>query len=836
MEHWGDPWADADANHDEPPKHEVATPPPQHASFAPAPVLLNGFLDDAGWGSNEDEGFGGWAAEPPKVEETAETRVNGTENQIGWDAIDDKGTANESPKEQEENLPERNGWNVDEEDTEALRLDDNVDPETSDSATTIHADDVAFSAAKDSAEPLHADDDLSTRPSTSPSDTSRNETSAESPRTSFEEDRSNEKCHISRETVEKEASEAIPEEGVLAPEPTQVEGEQADEDFGDFEEDHLTQDTPEEKEQLDTSFSEGEESRDVQQNESKDARPPSHESGTKHGLDQGLLSQLFRPAKMPSELPEAPDDPVSSTSTRKAWYRLSRKQTMREYNSGTVDDNYVRVNWKTSHIRSEVVKTVSRWATEDRMAGRGPGARASFYWDTPAPPPMDPFHARKKSSISVSSPVGMPTRDNVPKLETDVPAAFNWSSPSAGANPWGEPTEDVRAVSSPVVPPKHTSVARLQRQERPVSADLTPRPKDPTSHKRTATTVDLFNGTAPAPLISPLSPPKPPTTTPADPWATLGALDTNPPPAPTSNIPQADDEDEDWGEMVESPVVSAKTPIADMSAFSAPPSRNATVSTPSTTPRSIRSSPLQPLPPTSGSKHASPIVRLKGTVSPTSALFKANAFVPASVEDGPIGPGMLKARKRETEPTADSPPRAMAQLDEVLDTTQADATVPRETVSTPEDEFSPFEASLPSPTPDPAKATSPPPPQTHTDPEPEPTHDLDLSIFDTPLLSTSTSTAAPPPPISASNDDPWSIFDDPAPAPIPKAYSTRSTRSTSTTSTPSAFTRTPPRPMATPPKQPLTSATSSAQRRKAEEDEIIRAIIEGLPDLGYMLR
>jgi hypothetical protein len=227
-------------------------------------------------------------------------------------------------------------------------------------------------------------------------------------------------------------------------------------------------------------------------------------------------------------------------------------------------------------------------------------------------------------------------------------------------------------------------------------------------------------------------------------------------------------------------------------------------------------------------------------VSPTSALFKPNAFVPASVEDGPIGPGLLKARKRETEAVADSPPRAMAQLDEVLDIAKAEATVPRDTVSTPEnaveDEFSAFEASLPSPIPE--LANSPPhlpPPQTHTDPNPDPTHDLDISIFDSPLPTTSTSTAPPPPPVSASNDDPWSIFDTPAPIPA-AAHSTRSRRSTSTTSTPPAFTRTPPRPVATPPKQPLTSATSSAQRRKAEEDEIIRAIVEGLPDLGYMLR
>jgi hypothetical protein len=39
-----------------------------------------------------------------------------------------------------------------------------------------------------------------------------------------------------------------------------------------------------------------------------------------------------------------------------------------------------------------------------------------------------------------------------------------------------------------------------------------------------------------------------------------------------------------------------------------------------------------------------------------------------------------------------------------------------------------------------------------------------------------------------------------------------------------------------PPVQPLTSATSSAQRRKTIEDGVIHDILRGLPDLGYMLR
>lgn len=858
MDHWGDPWADAnaDANDHDPPKQAVASPPPQHATFAPAPVVLNGFLDDAGWGSAEDEGFGGWAEESRAVQEP---RVNGMDGEKGWEEPSRDERRSLDIAEEDEKLPERNEWSLVDEDADELE-EDNVDPETSDSATTIQGDHVPAPTAKDSAESLPVDDDLSTRPSTSPSDTSHNEIPAESPRTSFGEERAAEKARASPE-LEKDKTAALAEEEGPALEHTQVESADAGNDFGDFE-DNVAQDATEPQllESLDQSLPEPS-SLDVDggtdsfmTGEEKHSTPTSRDHNSEHsseyGSDQTLLSQLFPTTKPLPSLREAPDDPVNSTAARKAWYRLSRKQTMREYNSGTAaDDNYIRVTWKTSHIRSEVIKTVSRWATEDRMAGRGPGARASFYWDTPAPPPeqmISPFHARKRSSVSVSNPVARVARESVPKLETDVPAAFDWSSPSAGGDPWRDDVGDVRAVSSPVAPPRHGTVTTLQRQgTRPVSIDLSSRPKEPSSHKRTATNTDLLSEAALAPVLSSISPPKLQTGPPADPWTTLGALDTNPPTeaAPTPAAPQVNednDDDDDWGEMVESPAVSAQTPtthfpsnsFSEPSTPSEPPTRNPTLSTPSTTPRSIRSSPNQPFPQTSGTKHASPIVRLKGTVSPTSALFKINAFVPGSVEDGPIGPGLLRARKRDGDAVDEgglTPPRAMAQMDEVLgmDMGTSDTAFRKENGNVTEDhkiedEFSAFETSLPSPVSNHPVSTTPPPPASPTPPAwPE----ADLSIFDSPLPN-----AVPPPPQTPTDhNDPWSIFDNPTAVPAPQS-------TTSTTTTPSLpFTRTPPRPATPPPKQPLTSATSSAQRRKAEEDEIVRGILEGLPDLAYML-
>ncbi|KAF2685230.1 hypothetical protein K458DRAFT_337229 [Lentithecium fluviatile CBS 122367] len=680
MDHWGDPWADAAANGDSPTKQEVATPPPQHATFTPAPVLLNGFLDDAQWGSNEDEGFGVWAASPGKPDTATQARVNGTDVRTGWEDHDE-GRKSSLDICQEDGRPlESNEWSRIEEDVE-VKEGDNVVSETSDSGTTIQPDDAPTRPTTDSAESLHPDEESSTRPSTSPSDTSHNEAATESPRTSFEEERAAGKVPIAEdEPVVQDETDIVKANEEPASAPGQADSADADDEFGDFEED-VPQDTAEFRPNeyssefpVDTLASKAD--RTISSTADEETRHAPISRVHTDGLDEDLLSQLFPPAKPRQKLEDTPQDPVHSTSTRKAWYRLSRKQTMREYNNGNVDDNYIRVTWKTSHIRSEVIKTVSRWANEDRMAGRGPGARASFYWDTPAPPHQQyTSHSRKKTSISVSNPAPA-ARHTVQPISTDVPAAFDWSSPAAGHDPWKDTSIETRAVSSPVAPSKHSAVAKLQRQEgRPMSVDLTPRTNEPTSHKRTSTNVDLLAETPPRPSFSPLEPPKPPPTNlPADPWAGLGALDTStkPPVGQEASVP----DDDEWGEMVESPAVSsAQTPtaIADMTSFSKPPTRNTTLSTPSTTPKSIRSSPLQPLAPASGSKHASPIVRLKGTVSPTSALFKVNAFVPASAEDGPIGPGLLKARNRSVESTPEKspmPPRQVAQMDRLRATSK----------------------------------------------------------------------------------------------------------------------------------------------------------------------
>ncbi|KAF2646678.1 hypothetical protein P280DRAFT_464871 [Massarina eburnea CBS 473.64] len=617
--------------------------------------------------------------------------------------------------------------------------------------------------------------------------------------------------------------------------PKLAETEEADE-FGDFEEDVVPK-TAEGQLKVEPvgqlPLSPGWGAVQVDQNVDKDvdeknldthSAAPVPSTVVPYVFDSKLLSELFPTPKATEELDKVPDDPIHCTSeTRKAWYRLTRKQTMREYKSG-LDDNYIRVTWKTSQVRSEANKVVSRWATEDRMAGRGPGARASFYWDTPVPKDQKTvFHPRHKPT-AVPNPFGQ----SVQPLKTDAPAAFGWSSSATGADPWKDDATSTRSIPSPVIP-KHIAVAKLQRQEgRGGSVDLTPRPQEPASHKRNAYSVDALN--KPTPSISPILPPPPPSSRlsmnsmndEANPWATLNALDTSTPPKPEPIVPKNEaafeNDDDDWGEMVESPAITTtQTPLPD-SFFSEPPTRNNTISTPATTPKSVRSSPSPSRVTATSSKQASPIVRLRSTISPTSALFNLNGFVPTGVEEGLIGPGILKPRSASAESTSEkssTPPRPVAQLDEVLQKGnkmgfESPKTKPQKETSVIEHDFSAFESSLP--TPNPSSRNSLPPPAQTSSTLSSWADTADFSIFESPAP---TPKAAARPPQQRYSAGPWSLFDTPAPEP---------------------FTRPPPRPITPPQIQPLTSATNSAQRRKMEEDGLIREIVNGLPDLRYMLR
>ncbi|KAF1834002.1 hypothetical protein BDW02DRAFT_355727 [Decorospora gaudefroyi] len=802
MDHWGDPWADDKS----PTKNAVTSPP-----HAPAPVLLNGFVDDAGWG-NEDETFGDWttSAGNDSTPGATETRVAGPsalENPPG--PIED-GPHWETSGDAERN---RDGWTRREE-------VDNVASETSDTSTTIPLDEDPDPGAAFSSGRLQPDDNSSARPSTSPSETSRNEATAESPRTSLE-DESGDGKHT---TVEPSSEEDAPVGE------TQGSGhvvfdekdESNEDEFGTFAKDTLWGETTPGQEDAMRESDDGlakvpeicPTKRAASPEESQPTTVVAAVAIAAPTVDQTLLDDLFPPEQNAKELDEAPDDPIYSTSARKAWYRLTRKQTMREFNSGSGsgDDNYIRVTWANSQVRSEVNKIVGRWAREDRISGIGPGARASFYWDTPAPVDsrVPRGHLRTKTSVSTSR-TAAPVRQSLPPVTTSLPAAFDWSSPTAAVDPWKQDSPDLRSLSSPTVP-KHTTADKAHMDElRAVSIDLT---RDAGETQRQTATAPAETPAVAQGIPAPVTLP---TATSSKRQENLSALDTNPPVQEQRSIAPLDDDD-DWGEMISSPTVS--TPISALTN---------SVSATRDTLSSLTSTPTTP-PTQDHSADTMHIVRLRSTISPTSALFGPKSFVPLHAEQGPIGPGILKPAKT---PVASTPEKSKSEATvpsvpyaEIIQESKTETEV-LQTLDLCETRAE--------------KART-------TEPIVDSTEDGDFSAFTSNILEIeSTRPSTPPPAPVASTTDSWadadlSFFESVPPTTVPAPQQGSSNvygtppRPTSSASSAKTFTRSPPRNVTPPPIQPLTGATNSAQRRKNEEEQVIREILAGLPDLRYMMR
>ncbi|KAF2746051.1 hypothetical protein M011DRAFT_96446 [Sporormia fimetaria CBS 119925] len=607
MDHWADdPWADDIQPQPQPSLAQPSFAQPSFAGPRPiekevkasdvgithAPQLLNAFVDDAQWGN--DEGWG-------DLEDAGQERD--TVTVLGGSAADDGWSSGQDLKEARSEEVGGDDWNTsDAVQEEVEELGDGI-WEAADVDTSAHQDVSDTKLAPD------VEDDLSTRPSISPSERSHTEAAAESPRTSFEEEK-----HVGTDNGAHAASEAQA-------------GTEVAEDTG--------------QPSVVASASEA----NLQEPEA----PPSEHASvgaaslpvTGTATDNPLLSKLFPPSPT-KELPPAPDDPIFSTSARKSWYRLTRKETMREFNSGSEENTYVRVNWATSQIRTDVLKVVQRWTTEDRISGRGHARGVSFYWDQPAPAVRD---LRNTASHSRDSSLVDPSARNKPAAKAaaaDAPAAFNWSSfPSDEV--WESEKRDSHDISD------STGQHRSER-----SSISTHRTEPPWMEAPTPSN-GKSQGDHPALLISPIPPsepqflpPPPPTTTKlADLSDATDHTDVLPivsNPDPTSILSTDNDDDDDWGEMIQSPT----SPPPTFSTFFPPPTTGQPYPPRSTTPVAPQSSP----PHTPPSKHATPIVRLQGTVSPTSAIFKPPGFIPLHAEQGPIGPDLLK----RTAKSASRPP------------------------------------------------------------------------------------------------------------------------------------------------------------------------------------
>lgn len=356
MDDWGDPWADDAEKYDTAAKQELGTAPKRElgTSTRTALGILGGFQDEAGWGDGEEEdGFGGWADALPEAGEDTPT------------AIEEQATHYGDTSEVEDELRKESDLSIN-----------------------------------------------SSTASTSPSDIAHLDGSHETPRTSFED----EAAILSKPCAEIKAD--IED----SPSRTSHTGSN-DGDLGNFNsfEDVVTGgdqlSKPPAAELRSRNHNEEDpdlhsESTEALQVEKVDVQSHSVNRSSREPLgfepDLSLLDQLCTLPDLRDDLPEVEDSLLLATSVRKTWYRITRKETMREFNSGHDNDTHVRVTWSGSAVQAEANKVVGRWALEDRIHGKATlsGATgATFRWeDSIARAPLRSQAGTDRSGNRLSGP------------------------------------------------------------------------------------------------------------------------------------------------------------------------------------------------------------------------------------------------------------------------------------------------------------------------------------------------------------------------------------------------------------------------------------------------
>ncbi|KAI6709706.1 hypothetical protein JHW43_007779 [Diplocarpon mali] len=427
------------------------------------------------------------------------------------------------------------------------------------------------------------------RQSSSPSEQSHHdEPSQESPRTSFEKEQKPSRFQSQRkvsavvqglvEHFDGLAQKEVTESAIRSSSSQELNQEDDDNDFGDFEE-GLSDTKPDIQ---DKGFMQ-----DKTQNQAIDNHQ--HSRSLEDNLEQspGPVEFLFDIARLEnifsSDISEStcetvfildsiPFDSFSSTEERKTWYRVSRYGTLRQHNSGN-DENYVRVAWKHSKIRDETLKVVSRWIEEDRTSGRvvlgrcGRGSSAFEWNDTKAPavPLAQAFskHRKPQSDSAVAASVDVPrewpkvsvrdrstsktlsptnmSRQRSPLTAVQVSGEFDSSTLKPLAN--NELDTGSRSAQG-----AHGSAASGEKLSGPVVSAVPfsdpPKPPRAVVSPHSTSTVPIFAPGCIAPHEEPIAPrfvnddQKAPKT-------------TNLPSLAVSNI--FDDDDDDWGDMVSSP-------------------------------------------------------------------------------------------------------------------------------------------------------------------------------------------------------------------------------------------------------------------------------------------
>ncbi|RYO73749.1 hypothetical protein DL766_000575 [Monosporascus sp. MC13-8B] len=268
-------------------------------------------------------------------------------------------------------------------------------------------------------------------------------------------------------------------------------------------------------------------------------------------VDLEALDKLSPPVQSdeePGGHAELPDrlatDSFASISERKAWYRISRFGSMRKHDSGD-EDNYHRVTWSNSEARSETLKIVRRWMEEDSYTGRpvlGGSKRTSVF-----------------NWDSNAAPIDLNT------IFGRKPAVH--SRTSSAQQPRDSTASSMHSIGSPSVPvtASRASISSLNPSEMPStpvasfgwSSNVHESPK---VDKTISAEKSRYS----------IEPPR------QAPVSTLGARVKAPSPIrPGTSVGDevSDDEEEDWGEMVSSPQVETHPSIEGIVSATAEDSR-----------------------------------------------------------------------------------------------------------------------------------------------------------------------------------------------------------------------------------------------------------------------
>ncbi|KAI9647383.1 hypothetical protein NHQ30_003768 [Ciborinia camelliae] len=532
-------------------------------------------------------------------------------------------------------------------------------------------------------------------------------------------------------------------------------------------------------------------------------------------------------------------DTFSSAEERKMWYRVSRYGTMRKFNTGD-DENYVRISWAQSQVKQDTQKIVARWMEEDRNGGHvnldGTSKGGSLFgWNDPNAPPVPlatVLDSKRKtvklkakiaadkavevpreelarhSSISESRSSSKPRKhsstksaDSVTNVEaTPQPsvAQFGWAStptmqPTSGSDSFASQTD---SFAKPFSLPMNSAFGHPGQSSPALRSPLPMSPIEPPPSFLQAVK-----------KLRPISMP-PPSTNSSNNMSTYSSSDDD----------DDDDDDDEWGEMVSSPVVTEapKFPIPGLRhKKSMSLGTSFTNSIPVPNPRVTR------LQSAFGHKSTSSLDNTLG--NPKSLMISkspllSRTIIPSPISSNPSFVDLWSPPASTPVPiqsTAIPPPSPALSTTATTSTTfQSVSSLSSNTTFT--------------------DTWSQAPPNTS-------------SALTPPLTSTWTQPSNPSiPPTSPSTSDPWasvdfSFFDAPAPAPKPTSLSRQTTNSRpqSYPAPPKPKTvsfSTPPRKFTPAPLAPVHTSHNSKTKFETEQDEIVKKIVGGLPDLRYMFR